>query len=76
MPRGIPARYEIRLRMVLSPALRNCLAPCGRWTAVDRHAITRFSVPDERELDDLCQALLAHNLDVVSVRPIRRAAHP
>jgi hypothetical protein len=76
MPRGFPARYEIRVRTVLSPALRNCLAPCGRWTALHRHTITRFTVPDARELDDLYHALMAHNVDVVGIRPIRPAAHP
>jgi len=65
---GVPVRYEIRLRTVLSPALRNRLAPYGRWTAVPRHAITRFSVPQELELDDLYRALLALDLEVVSVR--------
>ena len=64
----IPVRYEIRVRTVLSPALRNRIASCGRWTEVRRHTITRLCVPEERELDDLCRTLLAHNLEVVSVR--------
>jgi hypothetical protein len=68
MTREVPVRYEIRLRTVLSPALRFCLAPCGRWSVVHRHTITRFSVPEKLELDDLYQALLAHNLEVISIR--------
>src|SRR5262249_18408806 len=70
MTRATPVRYEICLRTVLGPALQTFLDPCGRWAAIHRHTITRFQLPQEWELDDLCDALLAHNVEVVSVRQV------
>ena len=67
-PERARVRYDIRVRTVLGPAARACLAPGGECSAVGRGTVFRFHLVRESDLSELHRLLVDKNIDVISIR--------
>jgi hypothetical protein len=66
-------RYDVRVRSVLGPAVRACLAPGGQWTSLERGTVFRFDPTGEHDLIEVYDLLIENKVDVIG---IRRASRP
>ena len=70
-PENARVRYDLRVRTVLGPAARACLAPGGECSAVGRGTVFRFHLVRECDLSELHELLLENDIDVISIRMAR-----
>ena len=64
-------RYDLRVRTVLGPAARACLAPGGECSTVGRATVFRFHLVRECDLSELHKLLVDRDVDVISIRTAR-----
>jgi hypothetical protein len=62
------SRYDVRVRTVLGPAVRACLASAGQWTSLGRGTVFRFCPTGERDLIELYDFLIENNIEVIGIR--------
>ena len=70
-PENARVRYDLRVRTVLGPAARACLAPGGECSAVGRGTVFRFHLVRACDLSELHKLLLENDIDVISIRMAR-----
>lgn len=67
-PEKARVRYDLRVRTVLGPAARACLAPGGECSTVGRGTVFRFHLVRECDLSELHKLLVDKDVDVISIR--------
>jgi hypothetical protein len=67
-PENARVRYDLRVRTVLGPAARACLAPGGECSALGRGTVFRFRLVRECDLTELHSLLIDKDIDVISIR--------
>jgi len=70
-PDNARVRYDLRVRTVLGPAARACLAPGSQCSAVGRGTVFRFHLVRECDLSELHRLLVDKHIDVISIRMAR-----
>jgi hypothetical protein len=70
-PDNARVRYDLRVRTVLGPAARTCLAPGSQCSAVGRGTVFRFHLVRECDLSELHRLLVDKDIDVISIRMAR-----
>jgi hypothetical protein len=63
-------RYDIRVRTLLSPAVREYLADFDRCTSIRCGTVSRLQLSEVRDLMAVYERLVAQNIDVISIRRI------
>ena len=67
-PENARVRYDLRVRTVLGPAARACLAPGGECAALRRGTVFRFHLVRECDLSELHTLLVDKDIEVISIR--------
>jgi hypothetical protein len=63
-------RYDIRVRTLLGPAMRDYLARCDEYAWIRCGTVFRLQLSDDADLTSLYERLVAGNVDVISIRRV------